>query len=74
MAKRQKFPSDTTLVGPDRKAVPAMHHFLASLEQASGFEQLDPIADLSGAATLSDTIAKVNALLAALRTAKILRT
>lgn len=73
MARRSKLPQDTTIVGPDRRAVPAWQHFFGSLEGLSGASQVEPIADMTGAETLGQTITKINAILAALRTAGILK-
>jgi hypothetical protein len=74
MARRSRMPQDTTIVAPDRRAVPAWVHYLGSLEGLSGAEQIAPIADMAGSETLPQTITKINAILAALRTAGILRT
>ena len=74
MARRSKLPQDTTIVGPDRRLTPAYQHYLGSLEGLSGASQVEPIADMTGSETLSQTITKINAILAALRTAGILRT
>ena len=73
MPRRQKVPQDSSFVNANGEILPVWLYYLGSVQGLSGAEQIAPIADMTGAETLGQTIAKINAILAALRTAGILK-
>lgn len=72
--RRQKVPQDNQFVNPNGEILPPWLYYLGSVQGLSGADQIAPIADMTGAETLGQTITKINDILAALRTAGILRT